>query len=85
MTDFSFFSVDVDKDCGHMVKFRCPRAFICDNMSCTYVHLCLYIYIYIYIYIHTVTYIHIYYIGVARQTVLLLLQLANYLRHRWNT
>ena len=28
---------------------------------------------------------HIYYIGVARQTVLLLLQLANYLRHGWNT
>ena len=49
----------------------------------TYIYVC--IYIYIYIYIHTVTYIHIYYIGVARQTVLLLLQLANYLRHRWNT
>ena len=72
---FVFFSVDVDKDCGHMVKFRCSRAFICDNMSCTYVYFCLYIYIY------TCTYIHIYYIGVARQTVLLLLQFAKYVRH----
>ena len=50
-----------------------------------YIYVCIYIYIYIYIYIHTVTYLHIYYIGVARQTVLLILQFANYLRHRWNT
>ena len=63
-----------------METLLCPRDFICDNMSCTFVYECLYIYIYIYIYV--CTYIHTYYIGVARQTVLLLSQLAHYLRHR---
>ena len=48
----------------------------------TICHVHLYMNVCIYIYIYACTYIHIYYIGVARQTVLLLSQLAHYLRHR---
>ena len=75
-----FLLLHVDKYCGHMVKVRCFRAFICDNMSCAYAYLCLHICIYIYLY--TCIYTHTYtYICVARQTVLPLLQFAHYLGH----
>ena len=50
----------VDKEFGHMFKFRCSRAVICDNMSFTYAYLYICKYIYVYIYIYTCTYIHIY-------------------------
>jgi len=62
----------VDKEFGHMFKFRCSRAVICDNMSFTYAYLYIYVnifmYIYTYILVHIYTYTHI---CVARRTVLL--------------
>ena len=55
----------VDKEFGHMFKFRCSRAVICDNMSFTYAYLyiCKYIYVYIYTYIllHLYKFIYIYF------------------------
>ena len=62
----------VDKEFGHMFKFRCSRAVICDNMSFTYAYL--YIYVNIFMYIYTYILVHIYkytHICVARRTVLL--------------
>ena len=71
-----FFSLlHVDHCCGHLVKYRCFRVFICDNMSFTYAYLCLYIHIDICTYIHIYTYV------CCKKTVLLLLQFAPYLGH----
>ena len=55
-----FLLLHVDKYCGHMVKVRCFRAFICDNMSCAYAYLCLRrcTDICVHVYIHTHIYVY---------------------------